>query len=234
LLVRRFPLSGERQQLERRLNMPKPSKRKPAPAPMPVKATKTRLTKDMRSTLHHFMVDEFRKRLDRTEIDKTRNALVERANAMLRAKYPEADMPVLRKYEMTRVDSCLRFTLPETGRVFQVSFNPYNLCLGDAAIVDIPCMRGCYNNEIYPCDKAFETLADKWEKQVAARQNAFTEKDAEYNGFLLACRYLEEVEAVIPLTEKIRESLGAQSRSLTVISPDVLKRIKSDFAQEAA
>jgi hypothetical protein len=32
--------------------------RKPAPVPAPVKVTKTRLTKDMRSTLHHFMVQE--------------------------------------------------------------------------------------------------------------------------------------------------------------------------------
>ena len=207
-------------------------KRKSASAS--VKATKIRLTKDMRSTLHRFMVEEFRKRLDRREIDKTRDALVERANAILRAKYPEEDMPVLRKYEMTRVDSCLKFTLLDTGRVFEVSFNPYNMHLGEAALVDIPCLRGCYNHEIYACDKNFEALAGRWEKLIEARRKAIAEKEAEYTGFLAACRYLQEVEAVVPLTEKIRETLGAQSRSLTIINPDVLKRIKSDFAQGVA
>jgi hypothetical protein len=212
--------------------MAKTSKRKPAPAP--VRATKTRLTKDMRSTLHRFMVDEFRKRIDRTALDKTRDALVERANAILRAKYPEEDMPVLRKYEMTRVDSCLKFTVLEKQRVFGVSFNPYNLHLGEAAIIDIPCLRGCYNHEVYPCDKDFEALADKWDKQINERTEIIGAKEIEYNGFLLACRYLEEVEAVVPLTEEIRKSIGAQGRALTILNPDVLKRIKSDFAQEIA
>jgi hypothetical protein len=190
--------------------MTKTSRRKTSPAP--VKAPKTQLTKTMRDTFHRFMVDEFRKRLDRTDIDKTLTGLVEKTNTILRAKYPEGDMPVLRKYEMTRVDSCLKFTILDTQRVFDVSFNPYNLCLGDAPLVDIPCLRGCYNHEIYPCDKGFEELADKWEKQIEERRKIIYEKEQEYNGFLAACRHLEEVEAVVPLTEKIRESIGAQGR----------------------
>jgi excinuclease UvrABC nuclease subunit len=56
------------------------AKRKSAPVPLPVKSPKTRLTKSMRDTLHRFMVDEFRKRLDKTEIDKTLAALVGRTN----------------------------------------------------------------------------------------------------------------------------------------------------------
>ena len=112
-----------------------------------------------------------------------------------------------------------------------MSFSPYNLHLGEPPLVDIPCLRGCYNREIYSCDKDFEALSDTWEKQTEDRRKAIYEKEQEYNGFLLACRYLEEVEAVVPLTEDIRKELGAQSRSLTVINPDVLKRIKSDFAQ---
>jgi hypothetical protein len=188
-----------------------PAKRKTAPAPMPVKTTKIRLTKDMPSTLHRFMVDEFRKRLDRREIDKTRDALVERVNIILRARYPEADMPVLRKYEMTRVDSCLRFTVLDTQRVVEVAFNPYNLHLGETALADIPCLRGCYNHEIYPCGEDFEALADKWEKQIEERRTVISNKEVEYNGFLPACRCLEEVEAVVPLTEKVRESPGAQT-----------------------
>jgi hypothetical protein len=44
----------------------------------------------MRETLHRYMAEEFRKRLDRSEIDRTLAALAARTNAILRAKYPEA------------------------------------------------------------------------------------------------------------------------------------------------
>jgi hypothetical protein len=56
----------------------------------------------------------------------------------------------------------------------------------------------------------------------------------EYRGFLEACRYLEEVEQIVPLSDEVRKTIGAQSRSLTVINPDVLNRIRSDFAPEVA
>lgn len=206
-------------------------KRTPTPISPPVKTPKTRLSKDMRETLHRYMVGEFRNRLDRSEIEKTRQALVERANALLRAKYPEDDMPVLRKYDMVRVDPCLKFTILDTGRVFQVSFNHSYSDLGAADLVDIPCLRGCYNHEIYPCDKEFEALADSFEKQFTDRYTLIAGKDREYRGFLAACRYLEEVDAVVPLAEEIRKELGAQSRTLTIISPDMISSIKSDFAQ---
>ena len=210
------------------------AKLKPAPLPPPVKTPKTRISKDMREALHRYMVEEFRRRLDKTEIENTRIALVERTNAILRAKYPEEDMPVLRKYDMNRVDACLKFTVLDTGRVFQVSFNHSYSDLGAAALVDIPCVRGCYNHEIYACDKEFEVLADSFEKQIDDRHAIVAGKEREYKSFLAACRYLEEVEAVVPLTEEIRDQVGAQSRSLTLISPAVLSSIKSDFAQEAA
>jgi hypothetical protein len=101
-------------------------------------------------------------------------------------------------------------------------------------LVDIPCRSGCYNCDVYPCDAAFEALADKWEKQVHSRAKLISEKEREYNSFLLACRCLENVESVVPLSEEIRKTIGAQGRSLTVINPDVLSRIKSDFAQGVA
>jgi hypothetical protein len=96
--------------------------------------------------------------------------------------------------------------------------------------VDIPRLRGCYNNEIFACDKEFGVLADTFEKQYLDRQAIVTGKEREYRNFLAACRYLDEVEAVVPLTEEIRDRIGAQSRSLTVINPDLLNSIKSDFA----
>jgi hypothetical protein len=214
--------------------MPKPNvKTKAVPATIAVKAPKTRLTKGMRDTLYRYMGEELVQRLDRTEVAATLFELVEKTNVILRAKYPEEDMPVLRKYEMVRVDSCLRFTVSETGRVFGVDFSQPGILRTETKLADIPHRRGCYNMDVYPCDTAFEAVADRWAKQMNERSLLISEKKREYDGFLLASRYLEDVEAVVPLTEEIRKTLGAQTRSLTIISPDVLSSIKSDFAAAA-
>jgi len=214
--------------------MTKSSKRKTVAAPISIRKPKTRLTKTMRDTVHRFMAAEFRRRLDSTDIDKTLKVLVERTNAILRAKYPEDDMPVLRKYEMVHVDSCLRFSVPDTGRVLGVDFSHPDTLPTKANLADIPCRAGCYNRDVYPCDTAFEALADKWEKAINSRRKVIDDKEREYYSFLLACRYLEDVEAVVPLTEETRKELGAQGRALAVINPDILQRIKSDFAQGVA
>jgi hypothetical protein len=178
------------------------------------------------------MVSEFDARMDDSELSETFIALVSQVNTILRAKYPEEDMPVLRKYKFVRVDTCLRFTILGTERVFGVRLQPPGKVRGEVA--DIPCMGGCYNGDVYPCDKDFEILADKWTNQLDQRRLLMEKKRVEYQAFLHACRYLEDVEAVLPISEEMRKALGAQSRSLTVINPDIISRIKSDFAQGIA
>jgi hypothetical protein len=207
-------------------------KSNPTPAVASVKPTKTRLNKDMKAKLLDYMEREFDLRVDDTGLAATFTALVARVNSILRGKYPEEDMTTLRKYNLTRVDSCLRFTILGTERVFGARLLPVGKVSGEVA--DIPCFGGCYNSEIFPCDKDFETLADRWTNQVEDRRRLVADKRVEYHAFLHACRYLEDVEAVLSLPDEIRKALGAASRSLSIISPDVLSRIKSDFAQGIA
>ena len=206
--------------------------RRPVPAPIAVKAPKTRLNKDMKERLLEYMEREVDARIDDSAIQQTFTDLVARVNAILRAKYPEDDMPVLRKYGLNTTDRCLKFTILGSDRVFGVSLFPPGKVNGD--IADIPCRGGCYNSEIFPCDKDFEILADKWDKQRDDRKQLVASKRTEYHAFLHACRYLEDVEAVLPISEETRKALGAQSRSLSVINPDIVSRIKSDFAQGVA
>jgi hypothetical protein len=216
--------------------MPSKSKSKPVikavAKPIPVKVTKTRINKDQKHQLLNHMEAEFNARIDDTQLAATFTDLVGRVNKILRAKYPEVDMPVLRKYHFVTVDRCLKFTILGSERVIGVRLYPPGQVKGE--IADIPCRSGCYNNEIFPCDKDFEILADKWTNQVEARGLLIEKKRGEYQAFLHACRYLEDVEAVLPISEELRKALGAQSRSLSVISPDVISRIKSDFAQGIA
>jgi hypothetical protein len=208
------------------------SKRKPAPTPFQIRVAKTRLNKGHKDTLLAYMEKQFESRIDDTELNATFDGLLEAANAILRAKYPEADMPTLRKYKLTRVDTCIRFSRTETGRLFYLRFEGQPDI--QTRLADIACFGGCYNNDVFACEADFEALADKWEKMGEERAKRIAEKRTEYRGFLEACRYLEDVGQIVPLSEEIRKTLGAQGRSLTVINPDVLSRIKSDFARGVA
>jgi hypothetical protein len=97
----------------------------------------------------------------------------------------------------------------------------------------IPCSRRCYSSDTFQATEEIERLSDQLDKQVEARQELLCQKAREYNSFLFACRYLEEVEAVVPLTEEIRKEIGGQTRTLSVINPDVLYRIAEDFKEAA-
>lgn len=96
------------------------AKRKRTSIAEPVKAPKTRLNKDMKAQLLDYMEKAFDARIDDSALQETFTALATGLNAILRAKYPEEDMPVLRKYKLSRTDSCLRFTILGTERVFGV------------------------------------------------------------------------------------------------------------------
>ena len=212
--------------------MAKPSKSKASPPPVPARVAKTRLNKGHKDTLLAYMEKQFDLRIDDTELKRTFDSLLEAVNAILRLKYPEIDMPTLRKYKLTRVDTCIRFSRTDTGRLFYLRFEAQPDI--QTRLVDIACFGGCYNNDVFACDADFEALADKWEKLCEERAKRVSDKRTEYRGFLDACRYLEEVEQIVPLSEEMRKTIGAQSRSLTIINPDVLNRIKSDLAQGVA
>jgi hypothetical protein len=158
--------------------MAKTSNSKRKPAPKLITVPKTRLNKDMKHTPLGHMEAEFEARIDDASLSETYAALLGKVNAILRAKYPEADMPVLRKYKLNRVDTCLRFTILGTDRVFGIRLQPPGKVKGD--IADIPCTGGCYsNNDVFPCDKGLEILADKWTNQVEERRLLVQKKRGE-------------------------------------------------------
>jgi hypothetical protein len=208
------------------------TKRQNPNAALQSRTPKTRVNKTQKDILLASMKDQYESRLDGSVIAINLDELLQGTNAILRARYPEADMVIVRKHKLARIDKCLKFSRTETERMFYIQFEQTPDI--EQRLADIACYGGCYNNEVFPCDAAFEELADRREKLVAERSKLISDKVSQYHGFIEACRYLEEVEAVVPLTEEIRNKLGAQSRSLTVISPEVLSGIKADFAQGVA
>ena len=92
---------------------------------------KTQLNKARRAIIEEYGFKHIESSIDRTRENDLLQQLVRYANEAIRAKYPEADMAVLRKYEVVRTDHCLRFQFP-SGRVDGRSFPP------DAPLADMP------------------------------------------------------------------------------------------------
>lgn len=111
---------------------------------------KTQLNKARREILLSHIEDTVLPRIiDRTRENELYDALIDGANKAIRAKYPEADMAVLRKYKCVRVDRCLRFQFP-TGRVDGFNF-PYK---DESRIADVPSSGGCFRNDVFAVDDA--------------------------------------------------------------------------------
>jgi hypothetical protein len=85
-------------------------------------AQKTRFTEEKRGVVLDYMMDHYDSEQKDTTFAKLRDKAVAIANKVLRKKYPESDIEVLRKYNLTTYDRCLRFVDNESNQVFGVEF----------------------------------------------------------------------------------------------------------------
>jgi len=189
---------------------------------------KIKLTKTHREVIEDYGVKRIAESIDRTQENKQLAILINGANHAIRAKYPESDMVVLRKYELGQTDRCLKIQFP-SGRVDGFSFK------SDAAIVDMPYQAGCHysSQDVFPVTAAVEKAFDEYAKLHADNDKEQQTKFNEFHAFLTACRFVEDVLEVIPLPDDIRKRLGHRSTSLVAVTPDTVKSLKATFRKAA-
>lgn len=189
---------------------------------------KIKLTKTHRDVIQNYGVKHIMAGIDRSKEEKQLAILLDGANAAIRAKYPEADMVVLRKYKLERIDRCLKFQFP-SGRVDGFSF------ASDAKVVDMPYKAGCgwSNSDVFPVTAAIEKIFDELAKLKTENDKKEQAKLNEFHAFLTACQYVDEVLEVIPLPDDIRERLGHTSTSLVAVTPETVKSLKATFRKAA-
>lgn len=189
---------------------------------------KIKLNKQHRELISDYDVKHIAASIDRSKEAKQLAILLEGANAAIRAKYPEADMVVLRKYKLERTDRCLKFQFP-SGRVDGFSF------LSDAAVVDMPYKAGCHysSNDVFPVTEKIEKAYDEHAKLKLENDKKQQTKLNEFNAFLTACQYVDEVLDVITVPEDIRKRLGHSSTALVAVTPETVKSLKATFKAAA-
>lgn len=188
---------------------------------------KTKIMKAHRDIIETYGEKTIRASIDRAGETDLLETLIDGANAAIRVKYPEADMVVLRKYKLERIDYCLRFQFP-SGRVDGFSFH-----MRGNDIADMPSCRGCFSSEVFPVSEAFEQAYDEHTKVKKENDKLEAEKLSQFRSFLVACRYIEDVEEVIEFPTDIRERLGHRSTALVAVTAETVVSLKATFNQAA-
>lgn len=187
---------------------------------------KTRMNSAHRSVLKDFAMKKIEDVVDRKPEQKLYKKMVAQTNSALRKKYPEKDMDVLRKYQLTQRDNCVRYVFP-SGRIEGFDFQEAR-----EELVEIPYTRGCtsYNSkDIYPMPQEFEAMLDEYNKLKDASEKIISQKRRDCNSLIEYAKYVEDVLEVIKIPKEIEDNLTAKSTALVALSPDVIERIQADF-----
>ncbi len=185
---------------------------------------KTRMNSAHREVLRDFAHKKVEESINRkSEITAYAKILAE-TNTLLRKKYPEKDMEVLRKYKLECQYTSFRYSLP-SGRVDGFTFEKE---LGWPC--DTPKQNNWSDTAVLVVSAAFEKAFDEHNKAKHANDELLTQKKRDCNTLINFAKYVEDVLEVIKVPKEIEAKLVAKSTALVALSPDVLARIQKDFS----
>jgi hypothetical protein len=197
---------------------------------------KTRLTETSRQRVLDFMIESLDAKMAKHPVFKLRDRVIAEANKIIRKKYPEDEMLVLRKYKLTRLDNCLRFSVTETGEFFGVTFksiskkertDSYGFQAKDVA--DIPSRGGCNDNTVYPVNSKFRALVHDYTTAFDGYMKHLTDKINNYKAFMAASKTIEDVEEVVVLPSDLRTAITGNNSALIAINDETIANIRADF-----
>lgn len=192
---------------------------------------KTRLSNEKRIGLLNYMMTVWKEK-NRAALQQTTIKAVAATNVAIRKKYPENDMKVLEKYNCTRKDGCLRFTILGTGQVFGVEFFPRYNVIEDIAseLAPVPTGRGCSNNDVFVISETGKKAIESFTAAKEKYNDDKAKKRAEYRAFLDVCKYVEEVDEVVPLTEELKKRYMSGA-PLVAANPELVEQIRQEFSK---
>jgi len=142
---------------------------------------------------------------------------------IVEAKYPPKDMKLLAKYEVAKIDRCIRLNLT-AGGVTQFTFR------ADAAAPLRPTGYDC-GRHIYQADEDATAAVLACATAEEAFKKAKATKLSDYAALITYSTTLEQIESVWPAATALRARFN---RSVPVIlSDDVVARIRADVAKAA-
>lgn len=132
--------------------------------------------------------------------------------------YPPDDMEICAKYEAAQIDDCVKLQLT-SGGVDLFKFAP-----GTGPLV----VKKTHQGMIYLADAITTDAFHNWKQANEAFETALRRKMDDYGALVREARTLDEVCEIWPEAEVVREY--ARSRALSILSDEMIARIRADVA----
>lgn len=164
---------------------------------------------------------------DKTKVDAAYTACASMVSRIVKTKYPEADMKVLEKYGAGRKDACI-FLSAGYGGYERFSFRD-----NDERIPYVP-DRYCNNRRPHLLNDDQVEVYEAFKKADAEFRADTARRFKDYCTLITNARTFEELVEIWPAADQLREKICGTSRVVSVMSDDVLARIKADAANSIA
>lgn len=182
---------------------------------------KTRMNNGHRTVFKEFALKKVEEAIDRKQEHKLYKQILAGSNKVIRKKYPEEHMEIIRKYNLKSDDHHIKFVFP-SGRVDGFT---------SAELVDIPYSRSYGSRQdVYQMTAEFEVMLDEYELIKKKNDELLRQKQRDCNSLIEFAKYIEDVLEVIKVPPQIEAKLLAKSTALVALSPDVIARIQADFS----
>lgn len=138
--------------------------------------------------------------------------------AVVNAKYPVADMAILKKYEAASPDRCINIQGPSQG-VSEFKF----LTVESAPLV----ARNCHWNQIYLIDQETLDLFLAWEEAETKWDDALKTKRSDYYSLINSSTTFEQVIEIWPEASRLLTKISPHT-AVALLNEDIVNRIKKD------
>jgi hypothetical protein len=188
-----------------------------------------RLSQYNRDDLTRFARKQIASTADATELDAAYERAAQAVHDALVEKYPQKDMKVLQRYDAASADACI-----------YVSSGYYNydqFCFRDDD-KRIPLRPGraggCNSRNAFMLEGDRLEAWEAYKDAQAAHDAEIKRRLSDFTALINGAKTFNEVADVWPAAEVMRESIVGSGTSLTVLSDDVVSRIKADPAAVSA
>jgi hypothetical protein len=178
--------------------------------------SEVRLNDGLRSRLYALVTSTVKCPVEEARLNAAYAVAEPLVRAAVQTKYPPRDMRVCEKYEAASIDDCIKLQLSAGG------VDTFNFAKGTGPLV----VKKTHQGQIYLADEATTSAFHTWKTTRFAFDEAIKKKAGDYNTLVREARTLEEVTEIWPEADAVREY--ARSRALSVLSDEMVARIKAD------
>ena len=160
---------------------------------------------------------------DRAALDAAYEAAAEVVASIVEAKFPKADMEVLKRYNVGRVDRCI-YVSPGYGGMQQFHFRD-----DDNRAPHVP-DRWCNNRTPHLLTDEQAAIIDAWVTAEREYKASVDKRKGDFFALISVSRTFEDLVEVWPAAAQLREKICGANTALTTINDDVIARLKADPA----